>query len=140
MSQENRYLVRDLIALGRYLEREANAIGKKEAGVGFTDGLVLGVLRLQLGGRGHPSDLVYRLLATRPAVTASLRRLEEAGYVEREPSREDRRQVWVVITDEGIDAAKRLTKRFDAWTDELVASVDEEERASLRSMIGRIGI
>lgn len=140
MTQENRYLVRDLIALGRHLEREANAIGKSEAGVGFTDALVLGAIRVQVGGRAHPSDLVYRLLQTRPAVSAALRRLEDAGYVSREPSQEDRRSVWDVITREGSDAAERLTDRLDQWADETVASISEEERTTLRSMLGRIGI
>lgn len=57
-------------------------------------------------------------LLTRSGMTRLVDRIEAAGYVRREPSPEDRRGVYVVITQAGID------KLDDVWPDH-VASIQE---------------
>jgi DNA-binding MarR family transcriptional regulator len=49
-----------------------------------------------------------RMIARVPDVTRLLDRLEEAGYIERERSTEDRRQVATHITKKGLDLLEQL--------------------------------
>jgi DNA-binding MarR family transcriptional regulator len=66
-----------------------------------------------------------------------LNELEDLGYVERRRDPADRRRHVVELTDEGRAALERAERAQDSLGDELFASLSEEERATLRSMLSR---
>ena len=72
---------------------------------------VMGRLNQAPGGRLRIHQLEDALLLTRSGLTRLVDRIEEAGFVRRERSAEDRRGVYVAITQEGID------KLDEIWPD-----------------------
>jgi MarR family transcriptional regulator, 2-MHQ and catechol-resistance regulon repressor len=68
------------------------------------------VLRI-LRGEGKPLpclEIADRLIAAVPGITGLLDRLEAAGLIVRERSREDRRVVFAAITPKGVDLLGQL--------------------------------
>ena len=66
-----------------------------------------------------------------------LNELEDMGYVERRRDPTDRRRHMVELTDEGRAALERAERAQESIGDELFAALTEEERATLRSLLGR---
>ena len=139
MTREHRLLIRDLVALGRQLERAADQIAQSaiDPSIGYTDALVLGALDTQFGGTGRPKDLVYPLLTTPAGISGSLKRLEKAGLVERTHSETDRRAVYVSLTSKGRAITRKATVAYDTWVEDLVGEIPSPEIASLREFIDR---
>jgi DNA-binding MarR family transcriptional regulator len=65
--------------------------------------IVLCVLS-SLGGRGTMCDIIERSFQSGPTLTRIIDRMVAAGLVTRERDLEDRRQVYIVLTDAGRDA------------------------------------
>jgi DNA-binding MarR family transcriptional regulator len=66
-----------------------------------------------------------------------LNELEDMGYVERRRDSADRRRHVVELTDEGRLALERAERAQESLGDELFASLSEDERATLRSLLSR---
>jgi len=66
-----------------------------------------------------------------------LNELEDMGYIERRRDPADRRRHMVELTDEGRAALERAERAQESIGDELFAALSEEERATLRSLLGR---
>jgi DNA-binding MarR family transcriptional regulator len=52
-------------------------------------------------------DLAQTIVLTRSGITRLVDRIEEAGYVRREPSAEDRRGYYAVLTEKGVEVTER---------------------------------
>jgi DNA-binding MarR family transcriptional regulator len=59
------------------------------------------------GGRLRMQELAARLLVNKSSLTRVIDRMSEAGYVEREPSLEDGRGQYAVLTREGRETLRR---------------------------------
>lgn len=66
-----------------------------------------------------------------------LNELEEMGYIVRRRDLADRRRHVVDMTDEGLVALERAERAQETIGDELFAALDDEERATLRSLLSR---
>jgi DNA-binding MarR family transcriptional regulator len=69
-----------------------------------------------------------------------LNELEDMGYVERRRDPADRRRHMVELTDEGRAALDRAERAQESVGDEIFASLSDEERATLRSLLGRAAV
>lgn len=69
-----------------------------------------------------------------------LNELEDMGYVERRRDPADRRRHMVELTDEGRAALERAERAQESIGDEMFAALSDEERATLRSLLGRIAV
>lgn len=67
-----------------------------------------------------------------------LNEMEDMGYVERRRDPSDRRRHVVDITDSGRKALERAEGAQEEIGDELLAALNDEERATLRSLLGRV--
>ena len=67
-----------------------------------------------------------------PSMTRTVTCLVDEGYVVRRPAAEDRRQVLVSITDQGLDTLRADRRRRDAWLTRRLADLTPAERAVLR--------
>jgi DNA-binding MarR family transcriptional regulator len=65
-------------------------------------------------------------------------RLERAQWVVRKPDELDRRAARIVVTEEGVKAWQRAQSSIRASSRELFASIDEDEKYQLLSMLGRL--
>jgi DNA-binding MarR family transcriptional regulator len=110
--------------LRRFLRRSEESARKH--GVTPRQHLLLLMIAGADGGSSTVSALVERLQLTQSAVTELVQRAEEAGFVERRPSRSDGRVVELRVTDEG---ARRLA---------LVHTELGPERQQLRELVDRL--
>jgi len=69
-----------------------------------------------------------------------LNELEDMGYVERRRDPADRRRHMVELTDEGRAALDRAERAQESVGDEIFAALSDEERATLRSLLGRAAV
>ncbi|MBV9367375.1 MAG: winged helix-turn-helix transcriptional regulator [Solirubrobacterales bacterium] len=67
-----------------------------------------------------------------------LNELEDMGYVERRRDAADRRRHVVVLTDEGLAALERAEQAQESLGEEMFAALSDEERSTLRSLLGRV--
>ncbi len=125
-----------LIALRRIvhaLETNARAMARAS---NLTQAQLLVLLEVAHHGREMPRDIARALGVGQATVTLQIDKLEARGFVRRERRQQDRRAVWVILTDEGralIDAIpdplhQRFTKRFaglEPWEQTLLLSVTQ---------------
>jgi DNA-binding MarR family transcriptional regulator len=113
-----------LLRASRQLRREA-----QKAGVSALDAQLLGVIAKHPGiGGGELAD-VEQMSA--PSMSAHLKRLEAAGWIEREPPREDdRRRIGLRVTIEGRAALDTIRQRRNDWlAARLTALTPKDQRA-----------
>ena len=65
-------------------------------------------------------------------------KLETAGLIVRSRSDEDRRQQEITLTEKGRERAEVLIERREAFEDECLACLDEDERLQLVELLDRL--
>lgn len=117
-----------------YLEAAGDAVADVPGGP-------RGYLVLATTGRGEPSSqlaLAQHLGVDRTAMTYLIDDLERAGLVERRPDPTDRRARRVAITESGRALLRALKDRLRRVEDELLVSLNEPDRATLRALLQRL--
>jgi DNA-binding MarR family transcriptional regulator len=69
-----------------------------------------------------------------------LNELEDLGYIERRRDPADRRRHVVELTDAGRVAIERAERAQEGLGEELFAALNDEERATLRSLLSRAAV
>jgi DNA-binding MarR family transcriptional regulator len=69
-----------------------------------------------------------------------LNELEDMGWIERRRDPADRRRHVVDLTSEGQGALERAERAQESIGDEMFAALSDEERATLRSLLGRAAV
>lgn len=97
---------------------------------------------LARGKDHHPGDLARRLGVTPATCTWVTDQLVGLGFVDRRPSREDRRQILLSVTPKGKRALAAIWRRFDESLGELLVGVPTRDVATaaqvLRTMADRL--
>ena len=115
------------------LLRTASIVGRSLARVVEPSGLSLAqynALRIIRGaGVGGIPTLAIRerMIEEGTTITRLLDKLEDAGFIRRERSLPDRRQVLCFVTDAGRKLLDKLDPRVDAADEESVASLSESQ-------------
>ena len=76
---------------------------KADSQLGFDDYEVLVHLSEHPERQLRMSDLSERLVASKSGLTLRIDRLSKRGLVRREPCEHDKRSIFAVLTDEGLD-------------------------------------
>jgi DNA-binding MarR family transcriptional regulator len=119
-----------LLRAARHLRREA-----QKAGVSALDAQILGVIRKRPGIGG--AELADFEQITRPSMSGHLKRLEEAGWISRDPAlAEDRRRVGVRLTAAGLDALAAIQQRRNDWLVAKLEALSPQDRAALAAAAG----
>lgn len=84
------------------------------------------------------SDLTKILCITKPATSKMLNALEENGYIERCSNKNDRRVVYVRVTDEGKKYLEEEIKKFNNFTCKVVEKMGEEDTDNLIRLFGKL--
>ena len=114
-----------LLRAARHVRREA-----QKAGVSALDAQILGVIRKRPGVGG--AELAEFEQMTRPSMSGHLKRLEESGWISRDPvSIEDRRRVGVRLTPSGEAALAAIQQRRNDWLAAKLDALSPEDRAAL---------
>lgn len=116
------------------IQKVARRIRAERGGEGVTD-TQLGVLwQLETHGRSTPGVLAERERVSPPSMNRTINALEAAGYVRREPSDQDARQVWVSLTQAGLDLIAETRRLRTAWFHRQLDALDDDEREALEAV------
>src|SRR6516162_4649101 len=95
----------------------------------------VGVLRTLRAGPWRITELAAEERVTQPAITLLVNRLEDRGWVQRVPDPSDRRAVLVSLTPDGEAVFEQLRAEYRALLHEEMASLDDDEVATLASAV-----
>lgn len=100
---------------------------------------VLLELRRSESGRLRPLEIESRLLIAQHNVSRLIDRLAKAGYVAREPCKDDRRGQIIAITENGHALLKAMWPPYEAAIRKhLALKLDEKEAVVLGELLGRL--
>ncbi|CAH1214944.1 MULTISPECIES: MarR family winged helix-turn-helix transcriptional regulator [Paenibacillus] len=89
-------------------------------------------------GRCMAVDVARQLSLSSGATTIVLNQLESEGMIRRVRSEEDRRIVWLSLTEEGEQLAQALNANRGRMTWELLQALTEEEQQQMLGMLKKI--
>ena len=115
-----------LLKLSRRLRKEA-----QRAGLSVLDAQLLGIIEAKPGiGVSHLAELEQM---TRPAMSAHIKRLEEAGWIARQTESPDgdRRRVALGLTAEGERVLKDIRRMRTDWLAVRLSALSPAEREAL---------
>src|SRR5262245_50094099 len=99
---------------------------------------VLRILRGS-GPEGLPTiEIANRLLEKSPGITRFVDKLERRGLLERRRNTSDRRQVFCVITQAGLEQVNRMDAPVEAWDHGSLAMLSAKELRTLIVTLDRI--
>jgi DNA-binding MarR family transcriptional regulator len=101
--------------------------------ISFTTAATLS--RLQEDGPRRLTSLAVDEGVAQPSMTQLIQRLERQGLVERNRDPDDKRVVWVAITDEGRRLVARRRATREAELAELLATLPPDEEAVLAAAV-----
>ena len=84
------------------------------------------------------SDLSASARMSKPAVSQMLNVLEDKGMVRRITTKNDRRVVYVALTEDGKSVLSRFFQRADAMMDKLISRLGTEDTDLLIRLINRL--
>jgi DNA-binding MarR family transcriptional regulator len=114
-----------LLRASRLLRREA-----QKAGVSALDAQLLAVIAKQPGIGGGELAEIEQMSA--PSMSVHLKRLEAAGWIARDPAREDdRRRVGVRVTAVGAEALGAIRRRRNDWLAARLRALSAKDRRVL---------
>lgn len=91
------------------------------------------------GGKLRLQDLADKLLFSRSGLTRLVDRIEQAGFVEREPDPHDRRGVSAVLTAAGRRAFRRATPTHRKGVDNhFLGTLNASDKKALRSALKKV--
>ena len=98
---------------------------------------VLQYLALRRGEDVYPSELAEALRLSRPRITAALSSLRRKGFLTLTPSQEDRRKVFVRVTEAGMAQIAGQYATVRGYFDRLLAGLGPEDSRELSRLVGR---
>ncbi len=84
------------------------------------------------------NEIGERMISRMPDMTRLLDRLEDAGYIKRERSDEDRRQVRTRLTEEGHRLLERTDADVESEQKRPFAGMDETELGTLIELLAKV--
>ena len=83
-------------------------------------------------------ELAQILNMDKGAVAHAIKKLEQAGYVERKRDKDDRRVNLVYLTEKARNIEPTLSFVLSSWTDLLANGLTEEERRQILALLKRM--
>lgn len=90
------------------------------------------------GGQLSQRELQERSGISSAALSEVLSKLEGEGLIERTRSEEDRRQMQITLTEEGVQRAVQLKADFDRFESECLSCLSEGEQLELLGLLDRL--
>lgn len=116
------------------IQKVARRIRAERAAEGISDSQ-LGVLwRLAADGRSTPGALASAEKVSAPSMNRTLNHLEASGLVNRAPSDDDARCVWVTVTPRGEQVIAETRRLRQQWFHEQLTALSDLERSALEEV------
>ena len=98
---------------------------------------VLQYLALHREEAVYPSAVAEALRLSRPRITAALSSLRRKGFLTLTPSQEDRRKVFVRVTEAGMAQIAGQYETVRGYFDRLLSGLGAEDSRELARLVGR---
>jgi DNA-binding MarR family transcriptional regulator len=114
--------------------RLARRLRRERVGDNLSDAHFAVLACLQMNGRLPVGEIAQRERVSAPTMSATVDALAEAGLVVRVPSEDDRRRVYIDITDAGTQIVTATVRKRDAALADALGELDftAEELRTLR--------
>ncbi|MBU5442698.1 MarR family winged helix-turn-helix transcriptional regulator [Paenibacillus sp. MSJ-34] len=89
-------------------------------------------------GKMKPSDLMPFLETSPPAITTLLDRMEKGGLITRVRTEEDRRAIWVELTEKGKEEMRRGMKVRDEYVSSVLSRISAHNQQLFIYLLGKI--
>lgn len=123
-----------------YLARQVEGRQARAPAEGLSVPQLLIIGWLAAGGRRRISEIATRLGVSLSAATGLADRLVKAGLAVRQRSQEDRRVVWLEITDDGRKLFERSRERRRHYLDRVFSVIDDEELKTIMNIVDKVAI
>ncbi|MEN8238496.1 MAG: MarR family winged helix-turn-helix transcriptional regulator [Actinomycetota bacterium] len=124
-----------LPAVADAIRREADKISRANfCDCNIGDVYMIATIQVDHGGSARPSDLIGSTYTTSAGVTGSLKRLEAAGYIERQRTPHDGRVSLAVVTDAGRKTVETALPAFSDLAAAVTGGLDDDEVERLTSL------
>ncbi len=143
LDEEQQRTWRTWLGVAELLPRALDAQLQRDAGISHAAYVVLAMLSEAPGRSRRMNDLARRAHQSQSRLSHTVARLEERGWVRREPSPEDGRGNVAVLTDAGWDVVRSVAPGhvdavraalFDPLTDEQALALGEALQAVLERL------
>ena len=85
-----------------------------------------------------PSKLSSICEMSKPAVSQMLNSLDKKRYIERKITKEDRRMVYISLTQDGREKLKDATERFIGGFDRIICELGSEDTETLIKLLNKL--
>ena len=85
-----------------------------------------------------PSKLSSICEMSKPAVSQMLNSLDKKRYIERKITKEDRRMVYISLTQKGREKLKDATERFIGGFDKIICELGSEDTETLIKLLNKL--
>ena len=116
------------------IQKVARRIRAERASEGVSDSQLGVLLRLASDGRNTPSGLATAEKVSAPSMNRTLNALEAASLVQRAPSDDDARCVWVTLTPLGEQVITETRRMRQQWFHDQLATLTDAERSALEEV------
>ena len=89
------------------------------------------ISRISKSGDVKVSDIARYLELSAPAVSRTMKSLEEKEYIERHTDKQDRRNTFVMLTTKGEEQQKTWMKSFEEFSEAIFARLGDEKSNKL---------
>lgn len=97
----------------------------------MSDGQIAVLASLFVYGPHTLGELADHERVSAPAMTRTVNCLQDLGYLERHADENDGRKVVIDLTDDGRAVIDETARRRDAWVEEALAELNDDEREVL---------
>lgn len=119
--------------------RRTHFAKKDDSGLRFFEQKFLWLLStLNNGGPVMPSEAAKKLGVTLSAITHRINSLEEQGYIVRSPSPDDRRVVFITLSDKGTEMLQATRKSYLEKMYGLVEYLGDKDSSALIALLTKI--
>lgn len=113
-------------------------MSSKLADIGLGGSLYMYMLAINRNPGASQDYLVCHFCADKGNVARAVKKLEDEGYIRREPDPSDRRQNCLYLTPKGDEAMQVIFKHLGEWTDELTVGFTDDELRVARELMTRM--
>ncbi|KZZ84031.1 MULTISPECIES: MarR family transcriptional regulator [Bacillaceae] len=133
--EDSSNIIHNLHQIVRYLTKESNA-RLQDHGIFSSQWSILYCL-VRFGPMSQTEIWRY-LNVEAPTVTRTIARLEESGWIVREPG-SDKREKIVSLTPFAIEKLEDIKQSIAAFEEEMLKELNENERRTLTALLQKIG-
>ncbi|MCM3112339.1 MarR family winged helix-turn-helix transcriptional regulator [Lederbergia lenta] len=96
------------------------------------------VRKLYMHGPARSSELAEQLFVHKSAITVRVEKLVKKGLVERQRDEQDRRNVYLQLSKQGIELYESIQAKIDQFLESIVSNLPEEEMESFLNVYEKI--